>query len=163
MARKFQCPSCKQSIVVSRVVEPGKEIKCRYCGAALTVPDEAHAATRAEHDQYLRPHIDPPRAPGASANTGDFGASAAGAVGGLAWFVLVIHIIAAIVIWSTTGTAEVVDRIWGISRTAANPVGVSLGFIVLLEGIFFCIVLRCLHWIGRNVADLRRSSGTRPN
>jgi DNA-directed RNA polymerase subunit RPC12/RpoP len=163
MARKFRCVRCHQFVVVSRV-EPGEEIGCRYCGERITVPGAAEAASDEELKKYLRPSDCATAGASSRSDVGDFGASAASGVGAIAWLVLVLHIIVAIVIWVTIGTTEVPSTIYSGRHTAANNLGIMLGIAVLLEGVFFCVVLRCVHWIGRNVADLRRdTSGSRPN
>ena len=151
MPRKFQCVSCQKTIVVSGL-EPGERVSCRHCNSKRVVPEHAEAASQAEYRTYMRKHDRAPVSAGSGAPTSigvsDFGSSVAGAVGGLAWFILGAHMIAASVVWFTSGSSSF---------------GFLIGAVILFEGIVISIMLRCLHWIGRNVAELRRNSGTRPN
>ena len=60
-------------------------------------------------------------------------------LGGVAWFVLTIHVLAAIVWW-----------------VVGDTFGIALAIGLLVQGIVLAAILRGLYWIGRNVIELRR-------
>ena len=129
MPRKFQCVSCQKTIVISHL-EPGEQVACRHCNSRRAVPERADAATDAEDRTYMRKHDSVPVSAGSgpvtSVPSGDFGTAVAGAVGGLAWCILGVHMIAAAAVWFNTGSSSF---------------GFLIGAAILFEGIVISVGL----------------------
>ena len=78
------------------------------------------------------------------------GASVFNAIGVLAWVVLVLNMIAAVIVWVTAITAS---SALGVSL---DPVSIGLGVYLALQGILFALFCRGFYWIGTMVAEIRR-------
>ena len=146
MFDKFRCSGCGEWIVMADK-PAGSSVVCRLCGAGNFVPDECEAATKSERDAYA--DRSGSCAPGTPHTTGDRGAGVADALGVLSWFVLILHVVAAVIIWVVLGMTG------SGYRAEPNAVGIALGFGVLLEGVFLCVLFRAVYWISKNVIDVR--------
>ena len=143
MPWEVQCTACRR-LIISRA-GPGKEAQCPNCGKRVIVPGAAKFVDEASAGP-AKPSATARQLPShkystSQQSTRGFGQHAAGAVGGIAWLALVLHIIATIIIW---GASE-----------GESLIAILVGLGVLLEGIILCVVLRALHWTAKNVAEMR--------
>jgi hypothetical protein len=165
---KMLCRSCNRDIVV-RSVAQSDGMRCRYCGVANQLPSHPADATEDELSAYMSSGVDFTRkylsnSLSGSPGVGYLGDAAIGALGGFAWFFLIVHILAALGIWAILGRPEVsgVSQLGGAASWEFNVIRVALSLGVLVEGIFVCVLCRALHWIGLGVIALRVDCA-RPN
>jgi len=134
------CPKCGKKTVFDFSV-------CPSCGYDTT---KAYEAAKAEHSGVI-----PDLKESSPANTfvRSYGTGAINTLKFFAWFDLVAGIIGAIWIWSTFGSQEVG---YLSSRTVTNPVGVALGVVVMLQGIFVCAYFLVIASMAENLIEIRK-------
>lgn len=142
------CPKCGKKTVLDFSV-------CPSCGYDTT---KAYEAAKAEHSSAI-----PALKESSPENTfvRSYGTGAIVTLKFFAWLDLVAGIIGAIWIWSTFGSQEVTfgSKEIGViySQTVTNPVGVALGFVVLLQGIFVCAYFLVVASIAENLIEIRKN------
>jgi ribosomal protein L40E len=147
------CPKCGAANV------PGAFL-CRSCGENL------EGIEVAEYSEELfktnsggLPSLvgDTPSSAMPSSSTAPERGGAIGALRFFAWLDLVAGIIGAIVIWANFGSVEVpIFAGSTVTRVQANPVGISLGIAVLLQGIFLCAFFLVVAGAAEDVAAIRQ-------
>lgn len=80
----------------------------------------------------------------------------------LGWLDLVAGIIGSIVIWANYSTKEVtLGEYYKYTEKVTDPVGVGLGFLVLFQGIFICILFLVIASIAENLIAIRKNTTPR--
>ena len=139
MARKFRCEKCGASIVV-KWMEHGGTVKCRGCGAEVTVPENTVEVSAEVAEEYLKPAKDTTQEITSldkiqKIETRD----CVDVLRFMAWGYLWVSIAGAIAVWYLYGD---------------NPLGIAQGFAVLVQGLLMCPFFLCIASIAEDTGIL---------
>lgn len=132
------CPGCGAS-------EDATRSECRSCGHDLTDVEIQPVGI-----QPVQTHTKPERGQGAIFVLRVF-----------AWLNLAGGIIGAILVWITMGITKVQHGLYGLTTLKEmNPLGITLGFVLLFEGVIGCVLLLVISSMAENLIEIRKN--TRP-
>lgn len=84
----------------------------------------------------------------------------AGTLGAFAIIELISSIVLAIYIWAKYGTIEITSGyFYSFTETEINPLGIGLGFGILIQGIVIYVILSALKVMAEDIADIKNLSG----